>query len=119
MRATMKDARRGPAGSGAAVFPRTSAGFFFAVFTTRDSALEQIAQAAKDRSAPFLIYQEGDAVTRALRDYLTDDIGEILIDDPARPSEENVLKLLLAPRTEKTIETLVFSAWTRTVQATG
>ena len=46
------------------------------------SAWEQIDAAAKSRAAPFLIYQEGDAVTRALRDYLSDDIGEILIDDP-------------------------------------
>ena len=35
----------------------------------------------KSRGAPFLVYQESDAVTRALRDYLTDDIGEILVDD--------------------------------------
>ena len=46
------------------------------------SAWEQIDAGAKSRAAPFLIYQEGDAVTRALRDYLSDDIGEILIDDP-------------------------------------
>ena len=45
------------------------------------SAWELIDTAAKERTAPFLIYQEGDAVTRALRDYLSDDIGEILIDD--------------------------------------
>jgi len=42
---------------------------------------EAIAEAAKGRGAPFLVYQESDAVTRALRDYLTDDIGEILVDD--------------------------------------
>jgi ribonuclease E len=42
---------------------------------------EAIAEAGKARGAPFLVYQEGDAVTRALRDYLTDDIGEILVDD--------------------------------------
>ena len=42
---------------------------------------QAIAEAAKGRGAPFLVYQEGDAVTRALRDYLTDDIGEILLDD--------------------------------------
>jgi ribonuclease E len=41
---------------------------------------EAIAQAA-GRSAPFLVYQEGDAVTRSLRDYLGDDIGEVLVDD--------------------------------------
>ncbi|WP_168160054.1 Rne/Rng family ribonuclease [Steroidobacter denitrificans] len=39
-----------------------------------------IAQAAQDRPAPFLIYQESKAIIRAMRDYLADDIGEILID---------------------------------------
>ncbi|MBT8104662.1 MAG: Rne/Rng family ribonuclease [Woeseiaceae bacterium] len=34
-----------------------------------------------ERPAPFLIYRESDSVVRALRDYLTNDIGEILIDD--------------------------------------
>ncbi|MFI4914535.1 MAG: Rne/Rng family ribonuclease [Steroidobacterales bacterium] len=43
---------------------------------------EVIAQAAQGRAAPFLVFQESDAVTRALRDYLADDIGEILVDDP-------------------------------------
>jgi ribonuclease E len=42
---------------------------------------DAIAAAADSRSAPFLVYQESDAVTRALRDYLSDDIGEILVDD--------------------------------------
>ncbi len=44
---------------------------------------EAIAEAAQTRGAPFLVYQESDAVTRALRDYLADDIGEILVDDEA------------------------------------
>jgi ribonuclease E len=39
-----------------------------------------ITQAAEGRSAPFLIYQESKAIIRALRDYLADDIGEILVD---------------------------------------
>ena len=42
---------------------------------------EAIAEGIKARPAPFLVYQESDAVTRALRDYLGDDIGEILVDD--------------------------------------
>ncbi len=42
---------------------------------------EAIFQATAGRSAPFLVYQEGDAVTRSLRDYLGDDIGEVLVDD--------------------------------------
>ncbi|HUF73123.1 MAG TPA: Rne/Rng family ribonuclease [Gammaproteobacteria bacterium] len=33
------------------------------------------------RPAPFLIYQEGNAIVRALRDYFSNEIGEILIDD--------------------------------------
>src|SRR5437868_8226878 len=39
-----------------------------------------VSQAAEGRPAPFLIYQESKAIIRALRDYLSDDIGEILID---------------------------------------
>jgi ribonuclease E len=35
------------------------------------------------RPAPFLIYQEGNAIVRALRDYFSNDIGEILIDNSA------------------------------------
>src|SRR6202050_1844907 len=42
---------------------------------------DQIAAAAQERSAPFLVYRESDAVTRAMRDYLSDDIGEIQVDD--------------------------------------
>ena len=34
-----------------------------------------------ERTSPFLIYRESDSVVRALRDYLTNNIGEILIDD--------------------------------------
>lgn len=44
-------------------------------------------------------------------------IEQILIDDPARSSDEVMLRLLLAPRTEKAIEGLVLSAYTRTIQA--
>ena len=44
-------------------------------------------------------------------------IEQILIDDPARPSDEVLLRLLLAPRAEKAIEGLVLAAYTRTIQA--
>src|ERR1700722_3724814 len=44
---------------------------------------EQIDAAAKDRPAPFLVFRESDAVTRAMRDYLSDDIGEVLVDNDA------------------------------------
>lgn len=36
---------------------------------------------AAEKPAPFLIYRESDIVIRAIRDYLREDIGEILIDD--------------------------------------
>jgi ribonuclease E len=39
------------------------------------------------RPSPFLIYRESNAVVRALRDYLTNEIGEILIDDEATYNE--------------------------------
>lgn len=38
--------------------------------------------ATKDRTAPFLVYQESNIIIRALRDYLRKDIGEILVDSP-------------------------------------
>src|SRR6187397_2045179 len=44
---------------------------------------DQIDAATKDRPAPYLVYRESDAVTRALRDYFGDDIGELLVDDDA------------------------------------
>jgi ribonuclease E len=40
-------------------------------------------QEAATRPAPFLIYQESKPVIRALRDYLGDDVGEVLVDSPA------------------------------------
>lgn len=40
-----------------------------------------ISNAASSQKAPFLIYQESKLFIRALRDYLRNDIGEILIDE--------------------------------------
>jgi ribonuclease E len=41
-----------------------------------------VQKASEERQAPYLIYQEGDAVIRALRDHLRKDIDEILVDHP-------------------------------------
>lgn len=41
-----------------------------------------VEQAASEKPAPFLIYQESDIVIRALRDHYKSDIGEIIIDSP-------------------------------------
>jgi len=42
---------------------------------------EAIKKAADEHKAPLLIYQESNLFIRALRDYLRDDIAEILVDD--------------------------------------
>lgn len=44
------------------------------------SAIENVSE---QRAAPFLIYQESNAVIRAVRDYLRKDIDEVLIDEPS------------------------------------
>ena len=43
---------------------------------------QAIETASQSQKAPFLIYQEGSLVIRAIRDYFQPDIGEILIDTP-------------------------------------
>lgn len=41
---------------------------------------EAIKGASEERKSPFLIYQESNVIIRAIRDYLRQDIGEVLID---------------------------------------
>jgi ribonuclease E len=48
---------------------------------------EAIKKVVVERPSPFLIYRESNAVIRALRDYLSNDIGEILIDNEATYAE--------------------------------
>lgn len=43
---------------------------------------DAIKSASDERPSPFLIYQESNVVIRAIRDYLRQDIGEVLIDNP-------------------------------------
>ncbi|ALD15290.1 ribonuclease E [Buchnera aphidicola (Aphis glycines)] len=43
---------------------------------------DAIQKAAENKVAPFLIHQESNVIFRAFRDYLRQDIGEILIDNP-------------------------------------
>ncbi len=42
---------------------------------------QAIDDATREQAAPFLIYQESNVIIRAIRDYMRQDIGEILIDD--------------------------------------
>ncbi len=41
----------------------------------------EIAKAADGQGAPLLVFRESDAVTRGLRDYLSDDVTEVLVDE--------------------------------------
>jgi hypothetical protein len=50
---------------------------------------------------------------------LTRFLEQVLLDDPARPNEDSMLRLLLASRSEKTIEALLHGAYARTIQATA
>lgn len=90
-----------------------------------------IQKTAKERPASFLIYQEGNAVIRALRDYLRKDIDEILIDQPdvyedvvnhlklIRPDFVNRVKLYKDPTplfTRFQIESQIESAFQREVR---
>ena len=43
---------------------------------------DSIKSASENAAAPLLIYQESNVVIRAIRDYLRQDIGEVLIDHP-------------------------------------
>ncbi|WP_148863180.1 ribonuclease E [Marinobacter fonticola] len=66
---------------------------------------QAITDAAASRQAPFLIHQESNVIIRAVRDYLRQDIGEVLIDSEivhedvlsfvqaVMPSFENKIKL--------------------------
>lgn len=86
---------------------------------------------AANRQAPFLIYQEGNAVIRAMRDYLRKEIDEIIIDHQevfeeisnhlklVRPDFVNRVKLYKDPTplfTRFQIETQIESAFQREVR---
>jgi ribonuclease E len=42
---------------------------------------EAIKKAIVGRPAPFLVFQDSNAIVRALRDHLSNDVGEIIVDD--------------------------------------
>ncbi|MDH5573521.1 MAG: ribonuclease E, partial [Gammaproteobacteria bacterium] len=95
------------------------------------SLWNSIDEASKDRPAPFLIYQESSLITRAIRDYLRNDITEIIIDEPnvyeqarefmsqVMPHNLNKIKLYQDPVplfTRYQIESQIESAFQREVR---
>jgi ribonuclease E len=92
---------------------------------------DAIKQVAEQRPAPFLIYQESNAVIRAVRDYLRKDIDEVLVDEPiiyeeiinhiklSRPNFIHRVKLYKDPTplfTRFQIESQIESAFQREVR---
>jgi len=90
-----------------------------------------IEQAASQRPAPFLVYQESNVIVRALRDYFRSDITEVLIDsdkvyntarqfvEQVMPERLNKLKLYSDPVplfNRFQIENQIESAYRREVQ---
>jgi len=66
---------------------------------------DQIAAAYETRGAPFLVYRESDAVTRAMRDYLSDDVGEILVDDlPAFEKAVEYMQRFMPPDAQRKLK---------------
>lgn len=61
-------------------------------------------QEAAKKSAPFLIYSDNDAVVRALRDNLRDDIGEVLIDDDETYEQACKFVDRMAPQYRKNVK---------------
>ncbi len=67
-----------------------------------------IQKAAAEKPAPFLIYQESNVILRAVRDYLRQDIGEILIDN--KEVYEQTLKHISMVRPEFTNRVKLYTA---------
>jgi len=59
---------------------------------------QAIKTAAEKQQAPFLIYQESNIIIRAIRDYLREDINEIIVDDVAIYQEASEFMQRIMPQ---------------------
>ena len=59
---------------------------------------DSISKANQESKAPVLIYQESDVIIRAVRDYLRDDVDQVLIDDEAAYSRAAEFVGMVMPR---------------------
>jgi ribonuclease E len=66
---------------------------------------KEVRKKGKDAPSPSLIYQEVDLVTRAVRDYLTDEVSEVWIDDPETAEKASEYAKLVFPRRPKLVKT--------------
>ena len=63
-----------------------------------------IQEASKDRSAPFLVYQESNIIVRALRDYFRSDIGEIIADEQATFDQSSEFIKMYMPQNHRKLK---------------
>lgn len=63
-----------------------------------------IKQAADSKEAPFLIFQESNVIIRAIRDYLRQDIGEVVLDTPETFEEARNFIRQVMPQFEERIK---------------
>ncbi len=66
---------------------------------------KEIRKKATTEKSPCLIYQEPGLATRAVRDYLADDITEIWVDDTETANEIQEVTMLLFPRKTRLVHT--------------
>ncbi len=63
-----------------------------------------IKSASEEREAPFLIYQESNVIIRAIRDYLRQDIGEVILDTPETFEEAKTFIRQVMPQFEERVK---------------
>ncbi|HET8704704.1 MAG TPA: ribonuclease E, partial [Pseudomonadales bacterium] len=63
-----------------------------------------IQEAMRSRPAPFLVYQESNVIIRTIRDYLRQDIGEVLIDSEDTYQEALEFVRMIMPQYENKIK---------------
>jgi len=63
-----------------------------------------IQDAAGNRAAPFLVYQESNIIVRALRDYFRSDIGEIIADEQATYDQSNEFIRMYMPQNQRKLK---------------
>lgn len=64
---------------------------------------DAISKANDENKGPVLLYQESDVIIRAIRDYLRDDIDQVLIDDPAAFQQANDFVSMVMPKYKQRI----------------
>ena len=64
---------------------------------------DSITKASAAKNAPFLIYQESNVIIRAIRDYLREDIGEVILDTQSSYDEAKSFVQQVMPQYEDRI----------------